>query len=111
MTSAFARWCRSTCDQIPRSSSSATNSGWCFWPSRSASQTAVNGFRAQKADGRDQEIVRTDGHLRLLNAVGLTGPKVESVALQLFGSKATAVMTNLPGPREESISPARRCAA
>jgi len=37
----------------------------------------------------------------ILNAVGLTGPKVESVALQLFGSKATAVMTNLPGPREE----------
>jgi diacylglycerol O-acyltransferase len=37
----------------------------------------------------------------LLNAVGLTGPKVESVALQLFGSKATAVMTNVPGPREE----------
>jgi WS/DGAT/MGAT family acyltransferase len=37
----------------------------------------------------------------LLNAVGLTGPKVESLALQLFGSKATAVMTNVPGPREK----------
>ena len=37
----------------------------------------------------------------LLNAVGITGPKVESLALQLFGSKATAVMTNVPGPREE----------
>jgi WS/DGAT/MGAT family acyltransferase len=37
----------------------------------------------------------------ILNAVGLTGPTVESVALQLFGSKATAVMTNVPGPREE----------
>jgi WS/DGAT/MGAT family acyltransferase len=37
----------------------------------------------------------------LLNAVGLTGPRIESVALQLFGSKATAVMTNVPGPREE----------
>jgi WS/DGAT/MGAT family acyltransferase len=37
----------------------------------------------------------------ILNAVGLTGPKVESLALQLFGSKATAVMTNVPGPREE----------
>jgi hypothetical protein len=36
----------------------------------------------------------------ILNAVGLTGPKIESVALQLFGSKATAVMTNVPGPRE-----------
>jgi diacylglycerol O-acyltransferase len=37
----------------------------------------------------------------LLNAVGLTGPKIESLALKLFGSKATAVMTNVPGPREE----------
>ena len=37
----------------------------------------------------------------LLNAVGFTGPKIESLALQLFGSKATAVMTNVPGPREE----------
>jgi WS/DGAT/MGAT family acyltransferase len=37
----------------------------------------------------------------LLNAVGLTGPKVESLALRLFGSKATAVMTNVPGPRQE----------
>jgi len=37
----------------------------------------------------------------LLNAVGMTGPKVESLALKLFGSKATAVMTNVPGPRKE----------
>ncbi len=37
----------------------------------------------------------------LLNAVGITGPKIESLALKLFGSKATAVMTNVPGPREE----------
>ena len=37
----------------------------------------------------------------LLNAVGITGPRIESMALQLFGSKATAVMTNVPGPREE----------
>lgn len=37
----------------------------------------------------------------LLNAVGLTGPRIESMALQLFGSKATAVMTNVPGPTEE----------
>jgi WS/DGAT/MGAT family acyltransferase len=37
----------------------------------------------------------------LLNAVGLTGPRIESMALQLFGSKATAVMTNVPGPKEE----------
>ena len=37
----------------------------------------------------------------LLNAVGLAGPDVEKVALQIFGSKATSVMTNVPGPREE----------
>jgi hypothetical protein len=30
----------------------------------------------------------------------MTSPDVESVAVQFFGSKATAVMTNVPGPRE-----------
>jgi hypothetical protein len=37
----------------------------------------------------------------LLNAVGMAGPAVEGIALKIFGSKATAVMTNVPGPREE----------
>jgi len=37
----------------------------------------------------------------LLNAVGMAGPEVEKIALQIFGSKATGVMTNVPGPREE----------
>jgi WS/DGAT/MGAT family acyltransferase len=36
----------------------------------------------------------------ILNALGMTSPDVESVAVQFFGSKATAVMTNVPGPRE-----------
>ncbi|MFV2071211.1 MAG: wax ester/triacylglycerol synthase family O-acyltransferase [Thermoanaerobaculales bacterium] len=37
----------------------------------------------------------------LLGVVGMAGPEVESLALQFFGSKATAVMTNVPGPRQE----------
>ncbi|MCK5377578.1 MAG: wax ester/triacylglycerol synthase family O-acyltransferase, partial [Acidobacteria bacterium] len=37
----------------------------------------------------------------LLTAVGMAGPEIESLALQFFGSKATSVMTNVPGPREE----------
>jgi hypothetical protein len=36
----------------------------------------------------------------ILNALGMTSPDVESMAVQFFGSKATAVMTNVPGPRE-----------
>jgi WS/DGAT/MGAT family acyltransferase len=36
----------------------------------------------------------------ILNALGMTSPDVESAAVQFFGSKATAVMTNVPGPRE-----------
>jgi WS/DGAT/MGAT family acyltransferase len=36
----------------------------------------------------------------ILNALGMTSPDVEGVAVQFFGSKATAVMTNVPGPRE-----------
>ena len=37
----------------------------------------------------------------ILNALGMTSPDVEGLAVQFFGSKATAVMTNVPGPREE----------
>ncbi len=35
----------------------------------------------------------------LLEAVGMTPPELESVLIDLFTSKATAVMTNVPGPR------------
>jgi WS/DGAT/MGAT family acyltransferase len=37
----------------------------------------------------------------VLNALGMTTPEVESVAVKFFGSKATAVMTNVPGPKEQ----------
>jgi len=37
----------------------------------------------------------------ILNAVGMTSPDMESIAVQFFGSKATAVMTNIPGPNEQ----------
>jgi len=37
----------------------------------------------------------------VLNAVGSASASVESLAVQFFGSKATAVMTNVPGPRQE----------
>ncbi len=37
----------------------------------------------------------------VLNALGMASPEIESLAVQLFGAKATAVMTNVPGPREE----------
>ena len=36
----------------------------------------------------------------LLEAVGLTPPEVESRLIDLFTMKATAVMTNVPGPRK-----------
>ncbi len=37
----------------------------------------------------------------VLNAIGRASAEVESKAVNLFGNKATAVMTNVPGPREE----------
>jgi WS/DGAT/MGAT family acyltransferase len=37
----------------------------------------------------------------VLNAVGTASASVESLAVRFFGSKATAVMTNVPGPRQE----------
>ncbi len=36
----------------------------------------------------------------ILNAIGMTSAQIESLAVRFFGSKATAVMTNVPGPRE-----------
>ncbi len=36
----------------------------------------------------------------VLNVLGLTPVEVEQVGLRFFGSKATAVLTNVPGPRE-----------
>ena len=48
---------------------------------------------------QSSEAVVTYG---ILNALGMTSPDVESAAVKFFGSKATAVMTNVPGPKEES---------
>jgi diacylglycerol O-acyltransferase / wax synthase len=36
----------------------------------------------------------------VLNVMGLTPLEVEKLGLRFFGSKATAVLTNVPGPRE-----------
>src|SRR6185295_3722734 len=36
----------------------------------------------------------------ILNAIGLTPVGIEQRVVELFGSKATAVMTNLPGPHQ-----------
>jgi len=36
----------------------------------------------------------------ILDAIGMTPPAVETQAVRYFGSKATAVMTNVPGPRQ-----------
>ncbi len=37
----------------------------------------------------------------VLQALGAASPEVESTAIKVFGTKATAVMTNVPGPRQE----------
>lgn len=37
----------------------------------------------------------------LLNAVGMAPAEIEQLLLTLFGMKATGVMTNVPGPREQ----------
>ena len=36
----------------------------------------------------------------ILNAIGMTPVGVEQRVVELFGNKATTVMTNVPGPRE-----------
>ena len=54
----------------------------------------------RRMDGikRSTEAVVTYG---VLNALGTASASVESQAVRFFGSKATAVMTNVPGPRQE----------
>jgi len=37
----------------------------------------------------------------VLNALGMASAEVESMAVSILGKKATAVMTNVPGPRQE----------
>ena len=37
----------------------------------------------------------------ILNAIGMAPTDVESLIVDIFGSKATAVMTNVPGPRHQ----------
>jgi WS/DGAT/MGAT family acyltransferase len=36
----------------------------------------------------------------ILNALGMASPEIEGAAVRVFGAKATAVMTNVPGPRD-----------
>ena len=47
---------------------------------------------------KSPEAVVTFG---VLNALGLASAEIEGAAIGFFGAKATAVMTNVPGPREE----------
>ncbi|RLE36168.1 MAG: wax ester/triacylglycerol synthase family O-acyltransferase [Acidobacteria bacterium] len=47
---------------------------------------------------RSSEAVVTFG---VLNAVGMASAEVEGAAIGFFGAKATAVMTNVPGPKKE----------
>jgi diacylglycerol O-acyltransferase len=54
--------------------------------------------RRMDAIKRSTEAVVTYG---VLNALGTASAAVESQAVRFFGSKATAVMTNVPGPRKE----------
>lgn len=36
----------------------------------------------------------------ILNAIGIASPEIEDIVADIFGKKGTAVMTNVPGPRE-----------
>ena len=37
----------------------------------------------------------------ILNAIGLATDEIEQLVVEMFGKKATAVMTNVPGPQEQ----------
>lgn len=38
--------------------------------------------------------------LGILNVIGMTPPQIEKIIVTIFGLKGTAVMTNVPGPRQ-----------
>ena len=52
--------------------------------------------RMDKIKGTPEAIV-TYG---ILNAIGVATIQIEDIVVNMFGEKATAVMTNVPGPRE-----------
>jgi predicted flap endonuclease-1-like 5' DNA nuclease len=37
----------------------------------------------------------------ILNAIGMAPSEIENIVVNIFGAKATAVMTNVPGPRQQ----------
>lgn len=37
----------------------------------------------------------------ILNAIGIAPSEIENIVVNIFGAKATAVMTNVPGPRQQ----------
>jgi WS/DGAT/MGAT family acyltransferase len=37
----------------------------------------------------------------ILNAIGMAPGEIENIVVNIFGAKATAVMTNVPGPRQQ----------
>lgn len=45
-----------------------------------------------------QEAVVSFG---ILNAIGMAPTEIENIVVNIFGTKATAVMTNVPGPRKQ----------
>lgn len=52
--------------------------------------------RMDKIKGTPEAIVAYG----ILNAIGIASNQIEELVVNMFGEKATAVMTNVPGPRE-----------
>jgi len=52
--------------------------------------------RMDKIKGTPEAIVAYG----ILNAIGIATIRIEDMVVNMFGEKATAVMTNVPGPRE-----------
>lgn len=60
-----------------------------------AARLALVKARMDTLKGGVQAVV----NFGLLNAIGATPERVERVVVDIFGSKASAIMTNVPGPR------------
>jgi hypothetical protein len=83
---------------LDKAYSSATASAWCRWCCRSASQPdrARVRVRARMTElkGSYQPLLA----FAVLSVAGLLIKPAQDALLNLFAKKATAVMTNVPGP-------------
>ena len=83
-------------------SSWATPSAWYFSPCLWASSNRQERFQVVHMRMTElKESPEAAVAIRLLNAAGMLPKEIENTAFRIYHAKATAVLTNVPGPQEQ----------